>query len=216
MYFGSSVISTLASDAPINLAIGGTTADGKSIEDDFFIKVKDDKGEVVKIPISLNLDKASVQDKNKALQTAIKKALEDNAQTKDLVDSGQINIGLINDGKSLVFNDQRGLEVEVGGAKAAELGFVKTKSDQEDLLKGTAGIASGQIKGTINFNGQAINLGAITATGNSSDANAQAIVKAINGIQGLHASLGTDGKLILNSESGELRITVWGPMVKRL
>ncbi|WP_163531617.1 flagellar filament capping protein FliD [Helicobacter suis] len=207
VYFGSSVISTLASDASINLAIGGTTQDGKSTEDDFFIKLRDDKGGVVKIPISLNLDKASVQDKNKALQIAIKKALEDNAQTKDLVDSGQINVGLINDGKSLVLNDQRGLEIEVGGAKAAELGFVKTKSDQEDLLKGTTGIASGQIKGTINFNGQAINLGAITARGNSSDVNAQAIVRAINGIEGLHASLGTDGKLILNSESGELRIT---------
>ncbi|BDQ29116.1 flagellar filament capping protein FliD [Helicobacter ailurogastricus] len=216
IYFGTSVISHLSSDAPITLATGGTDqATGKTTEDDFFIKVKDAQGQVVKIPIALNIGtKTAVQNKNQALQEAIKKALEANPQTKSLLESGQLNVGLVDDGKSLILNDKRGFSVEVGGAKAAELGFIKTTSNTEDLVKGTTGIPSGQMTGVVNFNGHALDLSKITLLASSSDDNGKAIVKAINAISGLHASLGADGKLVINSDSGELRITGVGPAGK--
>ncbi|BDQ27528.1 hypothetical protein ASB1_12040 [Helicobacter heilmannii] len=142
IYFGTSVISHLSSDAPITLTAGGTDpATGKNTEDDFFIKVKDAQGQEVKIPITLNINtKTPVQNKNQALQEAIKKALEANPETKSLLESGQLNVGLINDGKSLILNDSRGFGIEVGGAKMAELGFANTTSSTDDLVKGTTGI----------------------------------------------------------------------------
>ncbi|WP_104637262.1 flagellar filament capping protein FliD [Helicobacter felis] len=203
IFFGSSVISHLSNDATINLEAKSETKP----EDDFFIKVHDEQNNVIEIPIALKLQ-GSIESKNAALRAAIQKALEDNPATKSLADNGQLNVGVINEGKSLVINDKRGLSVEVGGAKARELGFIQDKSQAEgDLLKALTAPQSGKIKGIISLNGQNIDMGAITAEHNSSQDNANALIKAVNGIAGLSASVGADGKLVLNSASGQLRLT---------
>ncbi|MFC3846937.1 flagellar filament capping protein FliD [Helicobacter baculiformis] len=205
VYFGSSVISHLSSDAPISLGLKNDTKP----EDDFFIKVYDAQNNPVEIPIALELGaQNSVESKNEALRAAIQKALEDNPTTKALVEDGHLNVGVINDGKSLVINDKRGLAVEVGGAKAHELGFIQEKSQAEgDLLKATTAPKSGAIKGIISVNSQTLDLGAITKSSNSSEQNAQALAQALSQLEGVHASVGNDGKLILNSTSGQLRLS---------
>ncbi|WP_104695050.1 flagellar filament capping protein FliD [Helicobacter salomonis] len=204
IYFGSNVISHLSSDAPISLALKSETKP----EDDFFIRVYDEHNNALEIPIALELSaQNSIESKNRALRGAIQKALEDNPATKALVEDGQLNVGVINDGKSLVINDKRGLAVEVGGDKARELGFIQEKSQAEgDLLKAVTAPKSGTIKGTISVNGQSLDLGAITKSGNSSEQNAQAIAQALSKLEGVSASVGNDGKLVLNSASGQLRL----------
>ncbi|WP_104637926.1 flagellar filament capping protein FliD [Helicobacter bizzozeronii] len=219
LFFGTSVVSHLSSDAPITLSLASAPSpDGKTpgkAEHDFFVKVYDANNKLVEIPITLDLSSATpVPKKNEALRAAIQKALEDNPDTKSLVDSGQLNVEVVDDGKSLIINDKRGLEVAVGGAKAGELGFIQDKSESGDLFKAATGIKQGKIEGTIRLNDHAIDLGAITLMGNSSTQNGEAIVKAINAIEGLHASMGADGKLVLNSDSGELRIAGVGPTGK--
>ncbi|WP_121022551.1 flagellar filament capping protein FliD [Helicobacter vulpis] len=212
IYFGDSVISHLNSDAPISLGLKG---EGKP-EDDFFLKVYDAQNNPVEIPIALELGgQTSVGSKNEALRAAIQKALEDNPATKDLIDKGELNVGVINDGKSLIINDKRGLAVEVGGAKAHELGFIQEKSQAEgDLLKATTAPQAGALKGVISVNGQSIDLGAITHLGNSSEQNAQTVAKALNQLKGVRASVGNDGKLVLNSASGQLRLNGGNPQGK--
>lgn len=196
IYFGSILSSEPISDKPIDLAEG-----------DFVLTLKDKNGNDQSINIISNIkDTMTSQDKAQALQQAIKEAISKNPDTKDLLDS-DINIGLSDDGKSLVLNDRRGYEIKLSGKKLSELGFNETQSPKDDLLTSSVTVKPGQLEGTVSFGSVPINLAKMTKKGNTSEENAKLIAEAIENIAGMHAKTDGNGKLILNSEIGEINIT---------
>lgn len=196
IYFGSTLSSDPISDKPIDLAEG-----------DFILTLKDKNGNDQSINIISDIkDGMTSQDKAQALREAIKDAISKNSDTKDLLDS-DINIGVSDDGKSLVLNDRRGYEIKLSGKKLSELGFNQTQSPQDDLLTSSITVKPGQLEGTVSFGSVPINLAKMTKKGNTSEENAKVIAEAIENIAGMHAKTDGNGKLILNSEVGEINIT---------
>lgn len=196
IYFGSTLSSDPISDKPIDLAEG-----------DFILTLKDKNGNDQSINIISDIkDGMTSQDKAQALKEAIKDAISKNSDTKDLLDS-DINIGVSDDGKSLVLNDRRGYEIKLSGKKLSELGFNQTQSPQDDLLTSSITVKPGQLEGTVSFGSVPINLAKMTKKGNTSEENAKVIAEAIENIAGMHAKTDGNGKLILNSEVGEINIT---------
>lgn len=196
IYFGSTLSSDPISDKPIDLTEG-----------DFILTLKDKNGNDQNINIISDMkDGMTSQDKAQALKEAIKEAISKNSDTKDLLDS-DINIGVSDDGKSLVLNDKRGYEIKLSGKKLFELGFNQTQSPQDDLLTSSITVKPGQLEGTVSFGSVPINLAKMTKKGNTSEENAKLIAEAIENIAGMHAKTDGNGKLILNSEVGEINIT---------
>lgn len=196
IYFGSTLSSEPISDKSIDLAEG-----------DFALILKDKNGNDQTINIISDIkDGMTSQDKAQALRDAIKEAISKNSDTKDLLDS-DINIGVSDDGKSLVLNDRRGYEIKLSGKKLAELGFSETQSPQDDLLTSSITVKPGHLEGTVSFGSVPINLAKMTKKGNTSEQNAKLIAEAIENIAGMHAKTDGNGKLILNSEVGEINIT---------
>lgn len=196
IYFGSVLSSEPISDKPIDLAEG-----------DFVLTLKDKNGNDQSINIISDIkDGMTSQDKAQALREAIKDAISKNSDTKDLLDS-DINVGVSDDGKSLVLNDRRGYEIKLSGKKLSELGFNQAQSPQDDLLTSSITVKPGQLEGTVSFGTVPINLAKMTKKGNTSEQNAKLIAEAIENIAGMHAKTDGNGKLILNSEVGEINIT---------
>lgn len=196
IYFGSTLSSDPISDKPIDLTEG-----------DFILTLKDKNRNDQNINIISDMkDGMTSQDKAQALKEAIKEAISKNSDTKDLLDS-DINIGVSDDGKSLVLNDKRGYEIKLSGKKLSELGFNQTQSPQDDLLTSSITVKPGQLEGTVSFGSVPINLAKMTKKGNTSEENAKLIAEAIENIAGMHAKTDGNGKLILNSEVGEINIT---------
>lgn len=196
IYFGSVLSSEPISDKPIDLAEG-----------DFVLTLKDKNGNNQSINIISDIkDGMTSQDKAQSLREAIKDAISKNPDTKDLLDS-DINVGISDDGKSLVLNDRRGYEIKLGGKKLAELGFNQTQSPEDNLLTSSITVKPGLLEGTISFGSVPINLAKMTKKGNTSEQNAKLIAEAIENIAGMHAKTDGNGKLILNSEVGEINIT---------
>lgn len=196
IYFGSTLSSDPISDKPIDLAEG-----------DFVLTLKDKNGNDQSINIISDMkDGMTSQDKAQSLREAIKEAISKNSDTKDLLDS-DINIGLSDDGKSLVLNDRRGYEIKLSGKKLSELGFNQTQSPQDDLITSNITVKPGQLEGVVSFGSVPINLAKMTKKGNTSEQNAKLIAEAIENIAGMHAKTDGNGKLILNSEIGEINIT---------
>lgn len=196
IYFGSTLSSDPISDKPIDLAEG-----------DFVLTLKDKNGNDQSINIISDMkDGMTSQDKAQSLREAIKEAISKNSDTKDLLDS-DINVGLSDDGKSLVLNDRRGYEIKLSGKKLSELGFNQTQSPEDDLLTSSITVKPGQLEGVVSFGSVPINLAKMTKKGNTSEQNAKLIAEAIENIAGMHAKTDGNGKLILNSEVGEINIT---------
>lgn len=196
IYFGSTLSSDPISDKPIDLAEG-----------DFVLTLKDKNGNDQSINIISDMkDGMTSQDKAQSLREAIKEAISKNSDTKDLLDS-DINVGLSDDGKSLVLNDRRGYEIKLSGKKLSELGFNQTQSPQDDLITSNITVKPGQLEGVVSFGSVPINLAKMTKKGNTSEQNAKLIAEAIENIAGMHAKTDGNGKLILNSEIGEINIT---------
>lgn len=196
IYFGSTLSSDPISDKPIDLAEG-----------DFVLTLKDKNGNDQSINIISDMkDGMTSQDKAQSLREAIKEAISKNSDTKDLLDS-DINVGLSDDGKSLVLNDRRGYEIKLSGKKLSELGFNQTQSPQDDLITSSITVKPGQLEGVVSFGSVPINLAKMTKKGNTSEQNAKLIAEAIENIAGMHAKTDGNGKLILNSEIGEINIT---------
>lgn len=196
IYFGSTLSSDPISDKPIDLAEG-----------DFVLTLKDKNGNDQSINIISDMkDGMTSQDKAQSLREAIKEAISKNSDTKDLLDS-DINVGLSDDGKSLVLNDRRGYEIKLSGKKLSELGFNQTQSPEDDLLTSSITVKPGQLEGIVSFGSVPINLAKMTKKGNTSEQNAKLIAEAIENIAGMHAKTDGNGKLILNSEVGEINIT---------
>lgn len=196
IYFGSTLSSDPISDKPIDLAEG-----------DFVLTLKDKNGNDQSINIISDMkDGMTSQDKAQSLREAIKEAISKNSDTKDLLDS-DINVGLSDDGKSLVLNDRRGYEIKLSGKKLSELGFNQTQSPQDDLITSNITVKPGQLEGVVSFGSVPINLAKMTKKANTSEQNAKLIAEAIENIAGMHAKTDGNGKLILNSEIGEINIT---------
>lgn len=179
-------------------------------DDDFSITLATAKGVSKTLNISLKTGTDSkTSDNAVALKEAILKAIEADSDFEGLLENGDINIGLGAKGDSLIINDRRGNEVQVGGAKARELGFKSTTSkdnlENKDLVT-TKPIQAGLLKGTITIGSVPLDLATITKKNNTSYDNAKAIAAAIDNIAGLHSSVTQDGKVIINSDTGEVSI----------
>lgn len=196
IYFGSTIVSKSISQKSIELGEG-----------DFTLTIKDKSGDDRTLNILSNLkESVSSQDKVQALKNAIEETIKGNLDTKELLD-GIINIGLSDDGKSLVLNDKRGHQITLGGKKVSELGFDKTQSNRDNLLESKVVVKSGLIEGIVNVGTVPLDLSKMTKKSNTSQQNAEIIAEAIENIAGMHAKTDGNGKLILNSEVGEISIT---------
>ncbi|PAF42769.1 flagellar filament capping protein FliD [Helicobacter sp. 11S02596-1] len=196
IYFGSTLTSNPIPETPIDLQQG-----------DFTLTIRDKNGNTQNIDVLFgSKEKMSAQDKAQALEEAIKEAIKANPDTKDLLD-GDINIGLSDDGKSLVVNDRRGYEIELGGKKLSQLGFEQSHSPKEDLFESNIAVKPGHLDGVFSVGSVPLDLAKMTKANNTSEENAKIIAQAIENIAGMHAKTDGNGKLILNSEVGEIKIT---------
>lgn len=99
----------------------------------------------------------------------------------------------------MILNDKRGSSIGVGGSSTF-LAHVGLKEKTADLhkIQSAKDVGSGHILGKLTIGGVAMDLGTITAAGNSSDDNATAIANFINAASSTVVSASTDkGKLVL-------------------
>lgn len=193
IYFGSMIKSEKISNADISL----------NGEADFYVEVKNKDGQTHKIGVTANL--ANAQDRAEALRNAIKDSINNNEATKGLVDSGEISVGLLNEGQSLILNDRRGYKISVGGEKAGALGFVTKESETKDLFNATSEVKAGALTGTFSVNGTSIDLSTITKKENTAEQNAASIVESLNKIDGVQASV-ENNKISFSSNGKEIDI----------
>ena len=140
-----------------------------------------------------------------SLKEAILSALNNDSEFASLVQNGNINVALSNDGKRLLINDNRGFEISVSGEKAGTL-YTDMIANEKDTLVGTKAIEGGLISGVVSIGSENIDFGAITGVGNSAEENKEAIVNAINAISGYSAKITSEGFLAINSNSGSVVI----------
>lgn len=195
IYFGSTIASKPISQKSIKLDEG-----------DFTLTIKNKSGQDQTLNILSNLEEnATSQDKIQALKNAIEEAIQGDSDTKNMLGEA-INVGVSDDGKSLVINDKRGHQILLGGKKISELGFDTTQSSKDDLIKSDIAVKSGLLDGVINIGTVPLDLSKMTKKSNTSQQNAEIIAEAIENIAGMHAKTDGNGRLILNSEVGEISI----------
>ncbi len=140
-----------------------------------------------------------------SLKEAILNALNNDSEFASLVQNGTINVALSNDGKRLLINDNRGFEISASGEKAGSI-YTDLSAEEKDTLLGTKAIEGGLISGVVSIGSENIDFGAITGVGNSAEENKEAIVNAINAIDGYNARITKDGFLAINSNTGTVAI----------
>lgn len=192
---------------------GGTIKAGEIDikDDDFTVTLADKKGGLKTLQIALKTSKSAKTDENvESLRDAIKQAISEDSDFEGLLDS-EINIG-IGSNDSLVINDIRGYEVQVGGDSARILGFKEnsSQSDKEerkkkDLVYGEP-VQEGYIDGIIRIGSVPLDLSKLTQRGNSSYKNAKIVARAIDNIAGIHSYATKDGRIVINSDTGEVSI----------
>ncbi|MGX3011995.1 flagellar filament capping protein FliD [Helicobacter sp. 23-1044] len=138
-----------------------------------------------------------------ALKSAILDALSNDLEFADLVKNGNISVSISGDGKKILLNDNRGFEISVGGEKAGEI-FTDFIANEKDTLIAKKTITGGKISGEITIGGTTIDFGKITGT--SAESNKEAILEAINNIDGYSAKITKEGFLAINSTTGEVSI----------
>lgn len=138
-----------------------------------------------------------------ALKSAILEALSSDLEFADLVKNGNISVAISGDGKKILINDNRGFEIRAGGEKAGMI-FTDLSAQEKDTLVGKSAIEGGKITGTLTLGGESINLGAVT--GGSAESNKEAIVGAINALEGYSARITDKGFLAINSTTGEVSV----------
>lgn len=196
IYFGSTLQSDTIASGSLELGEG-----------DLEVVLKDSQGldhsVVVTLPPTEANSKSS--DNAQALKKAIKEAIGENPDLADLLGS-DINVGIGVGGNTLVINDRRGYQVQVYGNKANSIGFKQTETPEEKLVVSSKVSSAGKMSGNITINGVPLNLSEITERGNTAEQNAQAIVQALDNVGELHAYVDKNGKIVMNSDSGEIRI----------
>lgn len=179
--------------------------------DDFTLTLTDKKGGSKTLSIELQTSTESKSNDNaKALKEAIINAIAADSDLQELLESGEINIGLGESGDNLIINDKRGYSVQVGGAKSTQMGFKITNSndnrESSDLIT-TQKVQAGKLEGTITIGTVPLDLATLTRRNNSSYQNAKVIAEAIDNIAGLHSHATDDGKIVINSDTGEVNIS---------
>ncbi|MDE6885674.1 MAG: flagellar filament capping protein FliD [Helicobacteraceae bacterium] len=188
----------------------GNTLESKDIidgnltlnENDFNVTLVSSNGLAKTINVVVSQD--STNNAN-ALKEAIIDELNKDLDFANLLQNGTINVDVSNDGKRIIINDKRGLEIKIDGGKSSTFFSQKSKVE-EDTLKGQSSITGGLIEGVISIGGVNIDLGKITSNSNSKEANQKAIVDAINNIDGYYAKINDEGFLAINSNTGLVSI----------
>ncbi len=199
VYFGSTATGSVVPSGAFELNDG-----------DFNITLKDKKGidKTLSIKLPKTATESKTQDNAQALKEAVIVAIKDNADFEGLLDN-DLNIGIGGaNSDMLTINDRRGYGIKVEGAKAQALGFGEdNKSTQkEDLMVATKSVGAGLLTGTINIGSVPLDLSTLTNKKNTAKQNAQAIAEAINNIAGIYGSVNDEGKLVINSDTGEVNI----------
>ena len=194
IYFGSILKSEKITDQDIS--ING--------EQDFYVELMGNDGAMHKVSLTLDLAN-STQERSELFRNALKQAINNNEFTKGLIENGDINIGLAEEGRTLIINDKRGFRINVGGDRKGDLGFVQTETQNKDLYSSNVEVKEGALNGSFQINGTTVDLSKITKKENTAEQNAAAVVEAINQINGLHASA-TNNKISLNTDGNEINI----------
>lgn len=199
VYFGSTALGSAMPSGAFELGV-----------DDLKITLKDKKGLEQTLEIKLNKagPNATSQDNAESLKQAIITAIKESPDFEGLLGE-DINIGIGGaNSDSLTINDRRGYAINIEGAKAQLLGFGSDNKtiQQDDLMVGSQSIGAGQLKGTINVGSIPLNLSALTKPKNTAAQNAKSIAEAIDNIAGIHAKVNDEGKLVINSDTGEINI----------
>lgn len=193
IYFGNTATSSLVGGGALN---GG-----------FELTVKDANGNDKKLNININTTSSSTTQNNAA---AIVKAIEDamsaDPDLKSLLDDGIFNLGLVNDGKSFIINDSRGLDFEIsnGTGDFSRFGITEgVKSAGTDDFTGSTTVKGGAVGGKVTIGGVQLDLSTITSASNTAEQNLTAIVNAINNsANGSVQAKAVDGRLVVNDTSG--------------
>lgn len=138
-----------------------------------------------------------------ALKSAILEALSSDLEFADLVKNGNISVAISGDGKKILINDNRGFEIRAGGEKVGMI-FTDLSAQEKDTLVGKSAIEGGKISGVLTLGSESINLSAVT--GGSAESNKEAIVGAINALEGYSARITDKGFLAINSTTGEVSV----------
>lgn len=199
VYFGSTASGNIVPSGAIELKEG-----------DFNITLKDKKGleKTLSITLPRTSSNAKSQDNAQSLKDAIIETLKNNADFEGLLDE-EINIGIGGaNSDALTINDRRGYAIKIEGNKARSLGFgaENQAGAQEDLIVATKSIGAGKLKGTITIGSVPLDLATLTKEKNSASQNAKVIAEAINNIAGIYAKVNDEGKLVINSDTGEVSI----------
>lgn len=187
LFFGSVLESK---EIPNNLSLN---------ENDFNISLITSSG--IKKTLNITLPNGNAA----TLKAAIMEALSSDLDFADLVRNGNISVSLSGDGKKILLNDNRGFEIGIGGEKANEI-FSELKVDESDTLVGKSSIEGGLIDGVITIGSENIDFSKITSSLNSAKENEEAIITAINNIEGYNAKITKEGFLAINSSTGEVTI----------
>lgn len=199
VYFGSTATSSPIPGGSFELNDG-----------DFTLTLKDKKGteKTLNIKLPKTSTESKSQDNAESLKNAVIAALKADSDFEDLLDN-DINIGIGGAGSdSLTINDRRGYAIKVEGAKAKALGFSSDNKDTqpEDLMVSSKAVGGGKLTGTINIGSVPLDLSTLTSEKNTGAQNAKAIAEAINNIAGIYGSVNDEGKLVINSDTGEVNI----------
>ncbi|MDU7693325.1 MAG: flagellar filament capping protein FliD [Helicobacter sp.] len=160
--------------------------------------------------ITISPEEAKKKSKTEVLYDAIKKAMGEDEDLKELVDSNILSIGLSKDHSSIILNDRRGYAIEFSGSRLNELGIEHTASKLDELLT-TGIIPEGAQRGKFTIGSIPFDLEDITQDGNSSEDNAKALAAAIENIAGIHARADRNAKIHIESEIGELNVSSQTP-----
>ncbi|TLD90494.1 flagellar filament capping protein FliD [Helicobacter sp. MIT 03-1614] len=199
IYFGSTTSGSVVPSGAFSVNDG-----------DLSITLKDKKG--IDKTLSIKLPKTAIesksQDNAEALKEAIITAIKNDSDFDGLLDN-DINIGIGGaNSDTLTLNDRRGYSIELQGSKAQSLGFgTENKNNaKEDLMVATKSVGAGKLTGTINIGSIPLDLSTLTKEKNTSAQNAKNIAEAINNIAGIYGSVNDEGKLVINSDTGEVNI----------
>lgn len=197
----SLMINSVDSGAESNIFFG-TSLESKEIENvsfaegDFNLTLITNNGTQKTLNITANGNVG-------ALKSAILEALSSDLEFADLVKNGNISVAISGDGKKILINDNRGFEIRAGGEKVGTI-FTDLIAEEKDTLVGKSAIEGGKITGTVTLGSENIELGDIT--GGSAESNKEAIISAINALEGYNARITDKGFLAINSTTGEVSV----------
>lgn len=205
IYFGNTLTSSLVRGGQLN--------------SNFDLTIKDANGNDKTLNIDVKTTSSSTTQNNAA---AIVKAIEDamsaDPDLKSLLDDGTFNLGLVNDGKSFVINDSRGLDFSIAewqlGTGVQPTGLdalglkAGTTSIGTDDFTGSTTVKGGAIGGVVTIGGVELDLSTITNANNTAEQNLTAIVNAINNANGDVQAKAVDGRLVVNDTSGNGNVQI--------